>query len=286
MRPVAFDYAAPTTVEEAVQALVDHEDEVKVLGGGQSLLPVLRMRMADPGTLVDLRRVAGLTQVREEGEDVVVGAMTTHHAVAHDPLLREHAGVLARAAASIGDPQIRYRGTVGGALVHADPAGDIAPALLALDATVEITGPRAARTVPVGDFLEDYFTTALDEDELVTAIRVRKHTGWGMHYEKFTQVAQSWAIVAVAAAVRVEGDRIAEVRLGMSNMGSTALRAPAAEEALTGCSLEEAAVHEAAGRAGEGTNPPSDPAGTPEYRRHLAGVLAGRAVASAAGVGT
>lgn len=286
MRPVAFDYAAPATVEEVVQALVDHGDEAKVLGGGQSLLPVLKMRMADPERLIDLGRVTGLREVREDGDDLVIGAMATHHSVAHDPLLREHAGVLARAAGMIGDPQIRYRGTIGGALVHADPAGDIAPALLALDASVEIAGPRGARSLPVGDFLEDYFTTALGEDEVLTALRVRRHTGWGMHYEKFTQVAQSWAIVAVAAAVRVEGGVIAEARIGLSNMGSTALRAGAAEAALVGCRVEEAALHEAAASAGDGTEPPSDPAGTPEYRRHLAGVLAGRAVATAAGVGS
>lgn len=285
MRSIAFDYAAPTTVAEAVQALVDHGEEAKVLGGGQSLLPVLKMRMADPETLVDLGRVTGMREVREDGEDIVVGAMATHHTVAHDPLLREHAGVLAQAASLVGDPQIRYRGTVGGALAHADPAGDIAPALLALEATVEIAGPGGTRSLPVSDFLEDYFTTALGEDEVLTAIRVPRHTGWGMHYEKFTQVAQSWAVVAVAAAVRVEGGTVAEVRLGLSNMGSTALRAGAAEAALTGQPVEEAALHEAAAGAGDGTEPPSDPAGTPEYRRHLAGVLAGRAVAAAAKIG-
>lgn len=284
MRPVAFDYAAPTSVADAVQALVEHGDEAKVLGGGQSLLPVLKIRMADPETLVDLRLVPELREIRADGDDVVVGAMATHHAVAHDPLVAEHAGVLGQAAGSIGDPQIRYRGTVGGALAHADPAGDIAPALLALDASVEIAGPAGVRVLPVADFLEDYFTTALGEDEVLTAIRVPKHTGWGMRYEKFTQVAQSWAIVAVAAAVRLDGGTVAEARIGLSNMGSTALRARAAEAALAGCAVEEGALHAAAASAGEGTDPPSDPAGTPEYRRHLAGVLAGRAVAAAAGI--
>lgn len=286
MRPVAFDYAAPATVPEAVQALVEHGDEAKLLGGGQSLLPVLKIRMADPSTIIDLGRVEGLKGVRVDGGDLVIGAMTTHHDVAQDPLVAEHAGVLAQAAGSIGDPQIRYRGTIGGALAHADPAGDIAPALLALDASVEIAGTGGARSMPVQQLLEDYFTTALAEDEVLTAVRVPQHTGWGMHYEKFTQVAQSWAIVAVAAAVRVEGGVVAEARLGLSNMGSTALRAEQAESALVGRPLEEAALHEAAALAGEGTEPPSDPAGTPEYRRHLAGVLAGRAVATAAGVST
>ena len=270
MRPVAFDYAAPTSVADAVQALVEHGDEAKVLGGGQSLLPVLKIRMADPETLVDLRLVPELREIRDDGGEIVVGAMATHHAVAHDPLVAEHAGVLGQAAGSIGDPQIRYRGTVGGAL--------------ALDASVEIAGPAGVRVLPVADFLEDYFTTALGEDEVLTAIRVPKHTGWGMRYEKFTQVAQSWAIVAVAAAVRLDGGTVAEARIGLSNMGSTALRARAAEAALAGCAVEEGALRAAAASAGKGTDPPSDPAGTPEYRRHLAGVLAGRAVAAAAGI--
>lgn len=284
MRPVDFEYTAPTTVQEAVQALVDGDDDTTLLGGGQSLMPVLRLRMAAPSTVIDLGRVPELREVREEGDDLVIGAMTTHHTVAQDPLVLEHAGVLAQAAGSIGDPQIRYRGTVGGSLAHADPAGDIAPAVLALEGSMELTGPSGTRTVSAREFLQDQFTTALAEDEVLTAVRVPKHTGWGMHYERFSQVAQSWAIVAVAAAVRVDAGALAEVRLGMSNMGSTALRAAAAESALTGQPLEAAAVQELAARVGEGTTPTTDPAGTPEYRRHLAGVLAGRAVLAAAGV--
>ncbi len=284
MIPGTFEHAAPATVADAVQALTEHGDEAQLLAGGQSLLPVLKLRMADPGVLVDLGRVAGIREVREEGEDLVIGAMATHHTVANDPLVTEHAGVLAQAAASVGDPQIRYRGTIGGSLAHADPAGDIAPAVLALEATLEVTGPSGTRTVPASDFFEDYFTTSLGEDELLTAVRVPKHTGWGMRYEKFAQVAQSWAIVAVAAAVRVEAGALAEVRLGMSNMGSTPLRARIAEEALTGSPLETTTLEQAAALAGEGTEPPTDSSGTPAYRRHLAGVLAGRAVSAAAGV--
>lgn len=285
MRPVDFDYTAPTTVPEAVQALADGDDDATLLGGGQSLMPVLRLRMAAPSVVIDLGRVPELREVREDGDDLVIGAMATHHAVTNDPLVREHAGVLAQAAGAIGDPQIRYRGTIGGSLAHADPSGDIAPAVLALEGSMEITSAAGTRTVTAREFLRDQFTTALDEGEVLTAVRVPKHTGWGMHYERFAQVAQSWAVVAVAAVVRVEAGAIAEARLGMSNMGSTALRADAAEAALVGTRVEEGALHEAAVVAGEGTHPPSDPAGTPEYRRHLAGVLAGRAVAAAAGIG-
>ena len=283
MRPVAFDYVAPTTVSGVVQALVDAGDDAKLLGGGHSLLPVLKLRMAGPDLLVDLGRVEGLRYVREDGEDLVIGAMTTYHTVAHDPLVNEHAGVLAQAAASVGDPQIRYRGTVGGSLAHADPAGDIAPAVLALEAVLEITGATGVRTVPAADFFEDYFTTAIGEDEVLTAIRVPKHTGWGMRYEKFAQVAQSWGIVAVAAAVQVRDGTLVQARLGMSNMGSTPLRAGPAEAALIGQPVEAGALRRAAARAGEGSDPTTDPAGTPEYRRHLAGVLAARAVVAAAG---
>src|SRR5699024_7103645 len=194
------------------------------------------------------------------------------------------AGVLAQAAASVADPQIRYRGTIGGSLAHADPAGDIAPAVLALEASLELTGPAGTRRVAAGDFFEDYLTTALAAGEVLTAVRVPKHTGWGMHYEKFSQVAQSWAIVAVAAVVQIRDGHLATVRLGMSNMGSTPLRAHRAEEALSGVPLESADVERAAALAGESTEPPTDASGTAEYRRDLAGVLAGRAVARAAGI--
>jgi len=282
--PATFEHTAPTTIEEVVRALGDGSDETQLLAGGQSLLPVLKLRMADPDLLVDLGRVAGLQEIREDGDDLVIGAMATHHAVAADPLVAEHAGVLAQAAASVADPQIRYRGTIGGSLAHADPAGDIAPAVLALEASLELTGPAGTRRVAAGDFFEDYFTTALAEGEVLTAVRVPKHTGWGMHYEKFSQVAQSWAIVAVAAVVQVRDGHLATVRLGMSNMGSTPLRAHRAEEALSGVPLESADVERAAALAGESTEPPTDASGTAEYRRDLAGVLAGRAVAGAAGI--
>lgn len=284
MRPVDFDYISPATLEEVVRSLADGGDEATIMGGGQSLMPVLRMRMADPSLLVDLRKVPELQQVREEGDHVVIGAMATHHAVAHDPLVAAHTGVLGQAASCVGDPQIRYRGTIGGALAHADPAGDIAPAVLALDGVIVVTGPEGVRTIPAAEFFHGPFTTDLREGEVLTAVRLPKHTGWGMRYEKFSHVAQSWAIVAVAAAVRVEGGAIAQVRLGMANMGPTPLRAEVAETALTGASLDEQALHDAAARAGEGMSPAVDAAGTAEYRRHLAGVLAGRAVTAAAGV--
>ncbi|KAB7744838.1 xanthine dehydrogenase family protein subunit M [Nostocoides sp. F2B08] len=282
MRPVAFDYVAPTTVEEVVQALSDGGEDATVISGGQSLLPVLRMRMADPSLLVDLRRVDSLREIRDDGDNLVIGARATHRQVSTDPLVRQHAGLIAKTAGSIGDPQIRYRGTIGGSLAHADPAGDMGAAVLALNGSLELTGPRGSRTVAGGDFFVDYFTTAREPGEVVTAVRIPKHDGWGSHYEKFTVVVQAWAVVAVAAAVRVEGGQVAEARIGLTNMGTTPLRAAAAEQALVGVAAADTdALRAAAATAGEGTNPPDDPSGTPEYRRHLAGVLAGRAVVKA-----
>lgn len=281
MIPVNFDYTAPTTVDEALQALGAAGDDGKVLGGGQSLMPVLRMRMADPEMLVDLGRIEALRGVRLDGEEIVVGATTTHHVVAHDPIVREHLPLLAEAAATIGDPQVRYRGTLGGALAHADPAGDLGPAVLALEGTLELTGPHGTRRVAAADFFQDYFTTALDEGELVTAVRFAQRPGWVIRYEKFTQVAQSWAIVSAAVALRLDGGTVAEARVALGNMGSTPVRSRAAEAALAGCAADEDAVRTACMGAGDGTEPPADLAGTPEYRRHLAGVLTTRAVLSA-----
>jgi carbon-monoxide dehydrogenase medium subunit len=160
MRPVAFDYVSPTTVEEVVQALTDGGEDATVISGGQSLLPVLRMRMADPSLLVDLRRVDSLLEIRLDGDDLVIGARATHRQVSTDPLVREHAGLITQAAGAIGDPQIRYRGTIGGSLAHADPAGDMGAAILALNGSLELTGPHGTRTVAGSDFFVDYFTTA------------------------------------------------------------------------------------------------------------------------------
>ena len=283
MIPTEFEYVAPTTLDEALAALAQHGDEAKVLAGGQSLLPVLRMRLNAPEVVIDLGRIESLRGIRDEGDAVVIGAMTTHHEVLHDPLVAEHALLLARAEHEVADAQIRHRGTIGGALAHADPAGDLGAPVLALGAELVVVGPNGTRTVPAEEFFVDLFETAVGEDELLTAIRVPKHTGWGAHYEKFVRVAHQWPIVAVAAAVRVEGGMIREARVGLTNMASTPLRARAVEEALVGQPATEAAVSAAAARAAEGTSPPSDLNGAADYRTHLATVLTRRAVLAAAG---
>ncbi|MGF1664129.1 MAG: FAD binding domain-containing protein [Kineosporiaceae bacterium] len=284
MIPSPFDYEAPTTVEEAVALLGAAGDrEVKVLAGGQSLLPVLRLRLAAPDLLVDLGRIEGLRGVRDDGDAIVVGAMTTHDDVVREPLVRQHALLLAETAQTVADPQIRHRGTFGGSLAHADPAGDLGAAALALGAEMVIAGPGGRRTVPGGEFFTDLFTTAVGEGELLVEVRVPKHTGWGARYEKFSRVAQAWSIVAVAATVRVEGGTIAEARVGLTNMGVSPVRAHGVERALVGAPATADAVRQAAAAAAEGTSPMSDANADDAYRRHLATVLTGRAVLAAAG---
>lgn len=284
MIPAAFDYVAPTSLAEAVTALSEAGEDAKILAGGQSLVPVLRLRLAFPTTLVDLGKLDELRGVREDGDSLVIGAMTRHSEVMDDPLVRQYAGLLAEATATVADPAVRHRGTFGGALAHADPAGDLAAVALALDAELVADGPGGRRTIAAKDFFLDYLETALSPDEILSAVRIPKLEGsWGVRYEKFHRVAQAWAIVGVAAAVRMDGGSIAEARIGLTNMGATPVRASSVEGALVGAA-DRAAVQEAASSAAEGTNPPSDLGGQADYRQHLARVLTARAVTAAAGL--
>lgn len=282
MIPAQFEYVAPASVEEALSALAG-SDDAKVIAGGQSLLPVLRMRLNAPELVVDIGKIESLRGVRDDGDAIVIGAMTPHAVVGSDPLVAEHAALISKAVEHLADAQIRHRGTFGGALAHADPAGDLGAPALALGAQFVIAGSGGTRTVEADDFFVDLFETALGEDEILTEVRVPKHTGWGAHYEKFVRVAHQWPIVAVAAAVKADGGTISEARVGLTNMGSTPLRARGVEEALAGQPATDEAVRAAAERATEGTNPPSDLNGDADYRRHLAGVLTRRAVLAAAG---
>ena len=284
MIPAQFDYVAPETLQEALDALAEHGDDAKVLGGGQSLLPILRMRLNAPGTVVDLGRIRELQGVSEDGDHLVIGAMTTYAALLASEEVSTHAAVLAKAIHTVADPQIRHRGTIGGALVHADPAGDVGAPVLALGAELVIAGADGAtRTVAAEEFFEDLFTTAVGDGELLTQVRIPKHTHWGAHYEKFVRVSHQWSIVGVAATVRSEGGSIAEARVGLTNMGSTPLRAKAVEQALVGQPATDEAVRAAVASVADGTNPPSDLNGDADYRRHLATVLTRRAVLAAAG---
>ena len=284
MIPAKFDYVRPGSLDEAVRALADGGEDAKVIAGGQSLLPLLRLRLAYPELLVDVGGLDELQGVTDAGDALLIGARSTLYQLIRDPLVAQHCGLLAQAASTVADPAIRHRGTLGGALVHADAAGDLPAVALALDATLIASGPGGEREIPAADFFVDYLTTSLQPDEILTGIRVPKLGGWGFHYEKFHRTAQSWATVGVAALVRRANGSVAEARIGLTNMGTTPLRAPAAEAAAAGGQASRDALRAAAGRADEGTNPPGDLHGAPDYRRHLARVLTGRALAAAAGV--
>jgi len=282
MIPAAFDYHAPTSVEEALQ-LLGSSGDVRVLAGGQSLIPLLKLRLAAPEVVVDLGRIESLRGIREEDGTLVIGAMTSHDDVARSSLVATHALLLSKAVRTVADPQVRHRGTFGGALAHADPAGDLLAPALAMDASFVIAGPSGTRTVAAVDFFQDMFTTAIGQGEILTEVRVPKHTGWGAQYEKFSRVAQQWSIVAVAATVRIEGGAIVQARVALTNMGPVPIRATAAEQALVGLTADASAIAAVVADIAEGTRPPSDLNGDADYRRHLASVLARRAVLAAAG---
>jgi aerobic carbon-monoxide dehydrogenase medium subunit len=283
MIPVKFDYVRPASVDEAVQALASGGDDVKAIAGGQSLLPLLRLRLSYPERLVDLGGLAELRGVRDAGDTLEIGAMTTHYEVTRDPLIRQHCGLLAQATALIADPAVRHRGTIGGGLAHADPAGDLPAVMTALDATLVVRGPSGSREMKPADFFSDYLTTSLAPGEILAVIRVPKLDGWGYRYEKFTPTAQAWAIVGVAAVARRANGHVAEARVGLTNMGSVPVRAQAVEAAVSGAEASAGALAAAAAHADEGTSPPSDLRAAADYRRHLARVLTGRALAAAAG---
>jgi carbon-monoxide dehydrogenase medium subunit len=262
--PAAFDYELAGSVEHAVGLLA--RDDAKLLAGGHSLLPAMRLRIARPSLLVDVGRLEELGAIREDGDAIVIGSLVRLHDVAHHPLLRKHCGVIAQAASLVGDPQVRHRGTIGGTVAHGDPASDLPTVLLALDADFVITGPEGERTVPASKFFRGVFSTALGPQDVLTGMRIPHASGT---YAKFNRRAQDWATVGVAVA-RVNGD----VRVGLTSMGPTPLRAKGVEEALA--SGADAAA--AAERADEGTSPVSDLAGSGDYRRHLARVLVRRAL--------
>src|SRR5918999_5465677 len=283
MIPLAFDYEVAESVDHAIDLLGQHGEEAKLLAGGHSLLPIMKLRLAAPAVLVDLGRLSDLKYVRDEGDHIAIGAMTRHTDVEIDPILQEHCGLLAYTASLVGDPQVRHRGTIGGSVSHGDAASDLPSALLTLDATFVVKGSGGERTVAAGDFFEDYLQTTLAPDEVLTEIRVPKLDGAGWSYKKFNRRAQDWAVVGVAAVVEQSNGSIRSARLGLNNMGSTPLRATAAEGALSGA--DAGSVAEAAQSADEGTSPSSDIAASDEFRRHLARVLTRRAVEEALGRG-
>jgi aerobic carbon-monoxide dehydrogenase medium subunit len=285
MIPAQFEYVRPGSVAEAVRALADGGDDVKIIAGGQSLLPLLRLRLAYPDLLVDVGALAELRGVTDASDALLIGARTTLYELVRDPLVAQHCGLLAQAASTVADPAVRHRATLGGALAHADPAGDLPAVALALEATLIARGPGGEREIAARDFFVDYLTSALEPAEILTGIRLPKlGPGWGYRYEKFHRTAQSWATVGVAALARRSNGTVAEARIGLTNMGPVPVRATAAESAAAGAQASRDALRAAAASADEGTEPPTDLHGAPDYRRHLARVLTGRALAAAAGV--
>ena len=263
MIPAKFDYVRPSSLAEAVSALADGGEDAKVIAGGQSLLPLLRLRLAYPDLLVDIGGIAALRGVSDQGSTLRIGARTTHYDLVGDPLVAAHCGLLAEAARTV----------------------DLPAVILALEATLTASGPGGEREISAADFFVDYLTSALAPGEILTAITVPKlGDGWGYRYEKFHRTAQAWATVGVAALARRSNGQVAEARIGLTNMGPVPVRATAAESAVAGVSAGRDALRSAAAHADEGTQPPSDLHGASDYRRHLARVLTGRALAAAAGV--
>lgn len=277
MIPVAFDYERAATVDEALGLLAEHGDEAKLIAGGHSLLPLMKLRLATPAVLIDIARLADLSYVRVDGDEVAIGALTRHHDLETSDVLAAEVPLLAHAAGQVGDPQVRHRGTIGGSIVHGDPASDLPAVLLALGGTVVVTGPAGERRIPASDFFVGFLETAIGEDELLTEVRVPRVPGVGWSFQKFTQRACDWAIVGVAA---VTGGPSAPVGPGVAlvNMGATPLRAGAVEAALAG----GADAAEAAALAAEGTEAPADLHASPDFREHLARVLVRRALEDAA----
>jgi carbon-monoxide dehydrogenase medium subunit len=278
--PAPFEYVAPATLDEAIRALVEGGEDAKLLAGGHSLLPLMKLRLAAPSLLVDLRRLPALRGIEREDGSWRIGALTPHAVLEHTPDL----GVVAAAAATIADPQVRNRGTIGGSLVHGDPASDLPAVMMACEATVLVQGSNGERTIPALELFQNYMETAVAPDEVLTEVRIPALDGFGFGYEKFNRRSEDWAMVAVSAVVRSSGGTCEDVRVGLTNMGSVPLRAPAVEQALRGQSLSPDSIRSAASHAADGTDPPADLNASSEYKRHLARVLCRRALERAAGL--
>lgn len=278
MIPAGFDYEVAESADHALELLRTREDP-KLIAGGHSLLPLMKLRLASPATLVDIGRLDALRGVRDAGDHLAIGGLTRHHDLNNDPVARQHCPLVSYAAGLVGDPQVRHRGTIGGSLAHGDPASDLPTVCLALDAVIVARGPGGERSIDASAFFSGFFETALADDEMITEIRVPKTGGQGWSYLKFRQRALDWPIVGVAAVVGASNGSIQGARVALANMGQTPVRASATEAALAGASRD--AVSQAAQSADEGTDPPSDTWASADYRRHLAHVLTGRALEEA-----
>jgi len=269
MIPASFDYVRANSVSEALALLGEYGDDAKILAGGHSLIPLMKLRLASPSVLIDVAKIHELSYIRDEGDHIAVGALTRHCEVQRSELLQADVPLVAHVAGVVGDPQVRHRGTIGGSIAHGDPASDLPAAVLALGATMVLSGPSGSREVPAQEFFRDFLETAIGPDELLTEIRLPKSGGAGWSYQKFNLRAQDWAIVGVAAVGARAGGGISLV-----NMASTPVRASAVEQAVAAGT----SASEAASLSSEGLDPPSDLNASAAYRRHLASVLVRRAL--------
>jgi aerobic carbon-monoxide dehydrogenase medium subunit len=281
MIPAEFDYTAPDTLDDAIRALSDGGEDAKLLAGGHSLLPLMKLRLATPSLLVDLRKVPGLHGIQREDGTWRIGALTPHAELQNTPDL----GVVSVAAATIADQQVRNRGTIGGSLAHGDPASDLPAVMMICDATVTLQGAGGQqRSVAAADLFKDYLETAIEPVEVLTEVRLPAYDGWGYGYQKFNRRSEDWAMVAVSALVKKNGDVFEDVRVGLTNMASVPLRAHAVEDAVRGQPANAESIAKAAEQAAEGTDPPADLNASSEYKRHLARVMCRRALETAAGL--
>jgi carbon-monoxide dehydrogenase medium subunit len=279
MFPAAFEYHRPTSVQEAVALLEQSGGDAKVLAGGHSLLPLLKLRLAEPAALIDIGRLPGMTGIQNQGGELIIGSLTTHATVATSDAVKQAAPLLAEAANVIGDQQVRNRGTIGGSLAHADPAGDLPAVILALEAQIKAVGPNGERTIPANDFFVDMLTSALQESEILTEIRIPGlPSGAGTAYLKMDHPASHYALCGVAAIVQLGGGNVQDVRVAVTGVGPKAYRATGVEEALRGQAANESNVEQAAQHAADGIDALGDIHASTEYRSHLARVFAKRAL--------
>jgi aerobic carbon-monoxide dehydrogenase medium subunit len=283
MYPAQFDYHTPGSIKEALDLLGQHKDDAKLLAGGHSLLPAMKFRLARPAHLVDLRKVPGLTGIREEGGMLVIGAMTTHYQVESSGAVKSKCPVLAATAALIGDPMIRNMGTIGGSLVHADPAADYPATIIALNAEMVVEGAKGRRTIKVDDFFKGLMTTAVGADEILTEVRVPAlAANQSAAYMKFPHPASRFAVVGVAAVLTVDGGKCSKASIGITGAGTRAVRAKGVEAAIAGKALDAASIEAAADKAPDGVDVQADLQGSVEYKKHLLKVFAKRAIEAAA----
>jgi carbon-monoxide dehydrogenase medium subunit len=282
MYPAAFDYHAPSTVREALDLLGKYKDDAKLLAGGHSLLPAMKLRLSRPAHLVDLRKVSGLSGIKEEGGAVVIGAMTTHRAIETSSVIQGKCPVLAEAAAIVGDPMVRNMGTIGGSLAHADPAADYPACVIALNAEIVCEGAKGKRTIKIDDFFKGLLTTAVGPDEIVTEIRIPAVGNLGQSYKKFPHPASRFAVVGVAAVLTMDAGKVSKASVGVTGAGTHAVRAKGTEAAMAGKAADAASIQAAADRAAEGVDVQADLQGSVEYKTHLIKVFARRAIEAAA----